>query len=149
MIQIDLPWPSRDLHPNARVHWSKRAKAAKKARADAGWAAKAAGIRPADPDIPQCLKVTAIFSPPDNRRRDIDGMLSNIKSFLDGISDVVGVDDSKWHIALRRDPPVKGGEVRIELEDASHIARAATAWRNERRIAQIDDIVANVVGDGK
>lgn len=78
--------------------------------------ALARGIRANDPDIPQNLKVTAVFFPPDNRRRDVDGMLSSIKSYLDGISDVIGVDDSKWQIALRREEPRKGGLVRVELE---------------------------------
>jgi crossover junction endodeoxyribonuclease RusA len=77
-----------------------------------------AGVRRNDPDIPQALKVTAVFSPPDSRRRDEDGMLSNIKSYLDGIADAVGVNDSKWQIAIRREAPTKGGAVRIELEQA-------------------------------
>ncbi|TGQ11205.1 endodeoxyribonuclease RusA [Mesorhizobium sp. M4B.F.Ca.ET.215.01.1.1] len=118
MIRVDLPWPPRELHPNARVHWSKRAKAAKQCRT-LGWGMTlTAGVRRNDPDIPQDLKVTAIFSPPDNRRRDVDGMLSSIKSYLDGIADVIGVDDSKWQIAIRREAPRKGGAVRIELEAA-------------------------------
>lgn len=118
MISLVLPWPSRDLHPNARVHWARKAKAAKRARADSAVCAKMVGIRRDDPDIPTALKVTAVFCPPDNRRRDIDGMLSSIKSYLDGISDVIGIDDSKWSIALRREGAVKGGSVRIELEAA-------------------------------
>lgn len=116
MISISLPWPPREMHPNSRVHWSKRAKAAKQCRLTAGWCAKQAGIRYGDPDIPATLRVTAVFSPPDNRRRDLDGMLSSAKAFLDGIADVIGIDDSKWEIALRREAPVKGGSVRIELE---------------------------------
>lgn len=118
MIAIELPWPPRELHPNARVHWAKRAKAAKQCRT-LGWGlTMAAGVRRNDPDIPQALKITAAFSPPDGRRRDEDGMLSSIKSYLDGISDVLGVDDSKWQLAIRREPPRKGGMVRIELEAA-------------------------------
>lgn len=116
MIAILLPWPPRDLLPNARPHWARKAKAAKQARMTAAWCAQEAGLRPNDPDIPQALKVTCIFSPPDNRRRDLDGMLSSAKSFLDGIADVIGVDDSKWQIAIRKEAPVKGGAVRIEIE---------------------------------
>lgn len=116
MIAIDLPWPSRDLHPNARKHWGAKARAAKQARADAGWAAKAAGVKSIDATG---LVVTAIFSPPDRRRRDRDGMLSSIKSYLDGIADVIGVDDSLWEIAIRKAPPRQGGNVRIEIEVAS------------------------------
>lgn len=118
MIRIELPWPPRDLHPNSRVHWTRRARAAKVCRLTGATLTLAAGIRRGDPDIPQSLKATAIFCPPDNRRRDVDGMLSSIKSYLDGIADVVGVDDSKWQIALRKESPVKGGVVRIELEAA-------------------------------
>ena len=109
---VVMPWPSRDLHPNARVHWSRRAKAAKQARNDAAWTAHAAGIRKIEAEA---LAVTAIFTPPDHRPRDIDGMLSSIKSYLDGIADAIGVDDSKWRIAIRRDAPAGPGSVHITI----------------------------------
>ncbi len=118
MIAIELPWPPKELLPNSRVHWSKRAKAAKECRTLAWGLTLAAGVRRNDPDIPQYLKATFIFSPPDNRRRDLDGMLSSAKNFIDGIADVIGVDDSRWSIALRKEAPRKGGSVRIELEQA-------------------------------
>ncbi len=112
---VDLPWPSRVLHPNSRTHWAKRAKAARAARLASAWAAKEASIGKIDADW---LKIAVVFSPPDNRARDLDGMLSNIKSYLDGIADVVGVDDSRWAISIRRDLPVPLGNVRIEIEAA-------------------------------
>lgn len=118
MIAITLPWPDRSLHPNSRKHFMVKARAAKAARQTAGWCAKEAGIRPNDPDIPAELKVTAIFSPPNARAHDLDGLLSSIKSQLDGIADALGTDDSKWQIAIRKEAPVKGGSVRIELESA-------------------------------
>jgi hypothetical protein len=61
------------------------------------------------------LDVTAIFSPPDNRRRDSDGMLSSCKAYFDGLSDAAGVDDSRWNLHIRREEPVRHGQVRIEL----------------------------------
>jgi crossover junction endodeoxyribonuclease RusA len=85
---IDLPWPDRALHPNARKHWGAKARATKAARRDAAWATKAAGVRLTGY---ASLHVTASFTPPDARRRDTDGMLSSIKPYLDGIADVVGV----------------------------------------------------------
>jgi len=115
-VIINLPSPPRSLHPNARTHWARKAKDAKQARVTAAWCAREAGIRKGDCDIPQALKVTITFSPPDNRRRDLDGMLSSSKNFLDGIADVVGVDDSRWAIVLQKSAPVKGGSVRVELE---------------------------------
>lgn len=36
---IILPWPSKDLSPNARIHWARRAKAVQHARHDASVAA--------------------------------------------------------------------------------------------------------------
>jgi crossover junction endodeoxyribonuclease RusA len=118
LIAITLPWPSRSLHPNARVHWARKAQAAKAARQTAGWCAKEAGIRPNDPDIPDALKVNIVFFPPNARAHDLDGCLSSMKSALDGIADALGCNDSKWEIAIRKDAPVKGGSVRIELEAA-------------------------------
>lgn len=118
MIAIELPWPARSLHPNARVHWAMKARATKASRNYAGWAAKEAGIRAGDFDIPQALKVTVAFAAPSKRRVDEDGVLSSCKAYLDGISDAIGIDDSRFQIAIRRDAPVRGGSVRIELEAA-------------------------------
>lgn len=111
MIVLDLPWPSKALHPNARPHWAQRASAAKKAREWAQWASCSYG--PIDADK---LDVTIIFNPPDKRRRDLDGMLSSVKNFCDGIADSLEVDDSKWSLALRRGDPIQGGNVRFEIE---------------------------------
>jgi crossover junction endodeoxyribonuclease RusA len=113
MIAVDLPWYSPDLHPNTRTHWAARARAAKKARRDAAILAKAAGFKEIEADR---IRVTAVFSPPSKIRRDADGMLSSIKSALDGIADVIGVDDSKFEFVVVKDEPRKGGNVRIELE---------------------------------
>lgn len=113
-LTVDLPWPSRALHPNARVHWAIKARAAKKARADPHGKTLAAGIR----RIPESgLRVTCIFFPPDNRRRDADGMLSSCRSYFDRIADVIRVDDSRWEIDLQRGQNRKPGSVRIEITE--------------------------------
>lgn len=112
-MHVDLPWPDRRLHPNARVHRMAKAGASRKARANSAWLAKAAGLRKIDA---ASIKVTAIFFPPDNRGRDLDGMLSNIKPHLDGIADVIGIDDRHWRLALERAEMVEGGNVRIQIE---------------------------------
>lgn len=113
---VDLPWPARDLHPNARVHWAVRAKAAKAARLNAAWSAKAAGFGRMEAEA---IQATVIFTPPDNRNRDEDGMLTSCKAYLDGIADVIGVDDSKWRLSIRRETPRQPGGVRVELASAS------------------------------
>ena len=109
---IRLPWPAPILSPNARAHWSKRASAAKKYRADARLLSQAMGCRALD-----CDRITAeiTFCPPDKRKRDTDNMLASIKSGLDGIADATGVDDSNWHLGIRRDEPVKDGAVLVHV----------------------------------
>lgn len=115
MIEIVLPWPSRDLHPNSRVHWSRRARAAKAARMFAAVATGMAGGSNVQlPDGRIHCWIDAY--PPDRRRRDTDGVLSSLKSALDGIADALAVDDHRFvpHPYLH-DEPRKGGEVRIRI----------------------------------
>jgi len=116
MVAVELPWPDRRLHPNARVHWAAKAKAVKQARTDAAWWAKAAGVRPSKA---QALNVSVVFFPPDKRRRDTDGMLSACKAYIDGIADAIGVDDSAWNLSMRRDEPREYGAVRFEIQEAA------------------------------
>lgn len=116
MLTVELPWPDRRLHPNARGHWSKKAKAAKKARADAQIACLAAGIRKIEVEA---LSLAIVFHPPDRRHRDLDGMLASMKAGLDGIADATGVDDSNWQIAIRKAEPRPLGAVIIQIEVAS------------------------------
>lgn len=116
MIAIELPWPPRVLHPNSREHWAAKARATKKAREDAGWLAREAGIRTGDPDIPSELKVTVTFSPPNSRAHDRDNLLANCKAYFDGIADVLGVNDSGWDFETRIGEVVPLGSVLIELE---------------------------------
>lgn len=117
-IAINLPWPDKVLLPNAsrRVHWAKRAKAAKHQRTTAAACTLAAGVRRTDPDIPEAIKATITFYPPDKRRRDIDGCLSSVKSAIDGVADIIGRDDSTWSISITKaEPRPPHGLVRIEL----------------------------------
>lgn len=107
---IILPWPDKCLSPNARVHWAKKSKAAKAARQAAHWQTlvskdRITGTGPIDLHIS--------FYPPSARRYDLDGLLSRLKSALDGVADGLGVDDNRFTLRIERCAPVKGGEVRI------------------------------------
>ena len=113
--RVDLPWPDKRLSPNARVHWARKALVVKKARVDAAWAAREAGLQ----GIPAtAIKATIIFSPKTARAYDLDNALASLKPAIDGIAAVVGVDDSRWNFELCRGLPCKGGKVRIVLEAA-------------------------------
>lgn len=113
-LRIELPWPSPKLHPNGRVHWAVRSRAAKKARAEAKYLTLSSMVR-----TPRVFcgrtPVSLTFCPPDRRRRDVDGMLSSLKSALDGIADALLVDDNKFDLSMTVSDPVKGGKVVVEV----------------------------------
>ena len=45
-------------------------------------------------------------------------MLSSLKPSLDGIADVIGIDDSNFELTISKAEPVKHGAVKITLEVA-------------------------------
>lgn len=109
-----LPWPDRSLSPNARLHWSKVARAKKSARRAAYYTVLEAGIGKIDADR---IRVRYLFFPPSNRRYDLDNLIASMKAAGDGIADAIGIDDSRWHLEIApRGPIEKNGMVKIELE---------------------------------
>ena len=122
MMSISLPWPPKELSPNARVD-RRAATSRRRAYRDAGfWLAHKASL-----PIEAGSRLVLTFHPPDNRRRDLDNMLASIKSGLDGIAQASGCDDSGWSLTLERGEPVKGGAV---------IVRVADPWRSIGEIAR-------------
>lgn len=114
---VELPWPSPKLHPNARVHWSVRSKAAKAARRTAAlFTIHAQGRNLRIFDGMTRVPVALTFHPPDRRKRDTDGMLSACKSQLDGLADALMVNDNLFDLALQVREPVKGGKIIVEIK---------------------------------
>lgn len=111
-MNVTIPWPPAGLSPNARLSRFEKARVAKAYRITCGQTALAAGLRRLSPGP---LHLTITFAPPDARRRDLDNMLSSLKSGLDGLSDVLGVDDSLWTLTLSKAPPMKPGAVFIAI----------------------------------
>lgn len=94
-ITIVLPLPDKCLSPNARVHWAKKAKAAKKYRVESHFAvmlSKGAGLNWTQ------AKYTARFYFKDARRRDADNAIASLKSAIDGVADagLVVNDSGLW-----------------------------------------------------
>jgi len=107
-----MPWPAmRELSPNWRGHWSGKAKAKKRLRAAWAGAALEQGARRL---AVSALTIRLVFVPPDKRSRDLDNLLASVKAGLDGLADVLGVDDSKWSIAISK-AEEQGGFVRVEV----------------------------------
>jgi len=109
MTHAILPWPPKELSPNARVHWAKKAKAAKKYHNECVWL-----MFPERKQWRGKKNFSVSFCPPDNRRRDIDNMLSSCKALVDAVSTITFVDDSEFQFTISKAPPVKGGAVRVE-----------------------------------
>lgn len=109
MIIVKLPWPPKELNPNARVHWAKKAKAAKLCRAHAFGIAYF--IRPKLKGIDGPLDLWLTFNPPDRRKRDDDNLIAMFKAYRDGIAGGLDIDDSRFRLHVQRGEPTKGGEV--------------------------------------
>lgn len=109
---IELPWPHKDLSPNARVHFRAKAAAAKAYREQAYWLAKASPLAmPNEGGI----GLRFDFHPPDARKRDLDNMLASIKSAIDGIADAHEVNDQRFGFWLSREAPVKNGRIVVSV----------------------------------
>ena len=113
MTIITLPWPPRELHPNARPHHMAKAAATKAYRTQAHWITKAGEINPpADGEI----MLDVAFHPPSNRG-DLDGMFAAIKAGLDGIADALAVNDRRFAFTIRRAAVSKNGAVLIRVRE--------------------------------
>lgn len=111
-MNVILPWPPKELSPNARVHWAVKSRAVKKYKNDCIILCKAAKFHKLD-----ALEVTLFitFFPPNNRKQDTDNMIASIKPAIDAISHITGVDDSKFKFELWKGDQFPGGEVHIKL----------------------------------
>lgn len=116
-FELELPWPPKQLSPNARNHWATTAKAKKAYRARCGAIARQAGVGVLQAGCER-LEVHLRFFPPDRRLRDLDNLLASMKSGLDGLADALGVDDSRWRLGLEvdRDTVVPYGRVLVTVE---------------------------------
>lgn len=107
-MAIELPWPPRELSPNARPHFMARSRATKAYRTTAHWATKAA--RAKAPDTAGDIDLHVTFYPP-SRRADRQNMPGWIKAGIDGIADALGVNDRRFNPAYFYAEPVKNGRV--------------------------------------
>lgn len=112
-MQITLAWPPAELSPNSRLHWARAAKAKKAYRRACAIEAIAQGVqRTTAPRLHLALE----FVPPTRRMPDADNLLARMKSGIDGLADVLGLDDRHWEFSISRSEiPIKGGIVRVTI----------------------------------
>lgn len=113
---ITLPWPPKELSPNARVHFHRKASFAKTYREYAYWTAKMdLALATAAQAIEGEVSIRIDFHPPDARKRDLDNMLASVKSGLDGMADAIEVNDNRFALHLHRQAPKKDGQVVVSI----------------------------------
>lgn len=112
-MRIVLPWPPSELSPNKRQHWAVTAKAKKYYRTLCATEARFQGL---DRMAAKRLHLSLTFYPPTRRAFDLDNLLARMKAGLDGLADVMGVDDSRWSLAIQKAGEV-GGYVEVTITE--------------------------------
>lgn len=118
-VKISLPFPPRELSPNARVHWARKAKVIAAYRQWCGWAARVGdtGFLLPSLTLKPPVEATVTFVLPDKRRRDMDNLLASLKPMWDGLVDAGLLGDDS-HDKLRLSAPqvrVEKGQQYVEL----------------------------------
>lgn len=111
-MNLVLPWPPKELSPNARRHHMALARSKKAYREACAWTARQQGATRIEAES---LVVHLEFVPPDRMARDWDNMLAAFKAGADGLADVIGVDDRHWRISFNVADEI-GGMVRVRVE---------------------------------
>lgn len=107
-----LPWPPKELSPNARVHWSKKSRAARQYRAACFVRCRQARLR----ELSGKALLVLEFLPPNRRARDDDNLVASFKSGRDGLADALGIDDCHFTTTFSvSEEVVKGGAVRVRV----------------------------------
>jgi len=105
MLSIAIPGlPPKECSPNARVHWAVKMRSSRDWASSAFYCAVDARNRTGEPEKWRNLdnaKVSVTFVLPNNRRRDVDNLISAFKSGLDSLvrCGILRDDDFK-HIEL-------------------------------------------------
>ena len=114
--ELVLPWPSKDLSPNARVHFRVKARATKLARQTAVMMAHEAGWRALQLPAGRLHLWIACYQAPGKKLPDDDNMTGRCKAYRDGIAQLLGIDDGRFQAHLFvKDERRPGGQVVVRI----------------------------------
>ncbi|CAB4187591.1 hypothetical protein UFOVP1155_41 [uncultured Caudovirales phage] len=118
---ITLPWPAKELSPNARVHWATKAKAVKVARKYGHTVALAAGYNNRTfSGYEGKLHLWIDYYAKTRNYPDADNCLSSSKGYFDGIADALVVNDRRFvYHPFVKDETFPGGRVVIRITKAA------------------------------
>jgi crossover junction endodeoxyribonuclease RusA len=120
---VSLPWPPKELKPNARPHWAAKAKAAKKYKNYCDMECWKLYHNRRNLiykyGIQDAIQLSIVFYPPSKRHFDLDNALASVKHGIDAISAAIGIDDRHFSYQISRGSPVKHGRVDVTIEVAA------------------------------
>lgn len=115
-VTVLLPWPSSKLSPNTCKHWSIHAKAKKDYKSTCFFHVKHQKTL-INKDVKN-LELLIIFSPPNNRKFDLDNLIARMKSGIDGVCLALNIDDSKIKkINAKISQKIINGQVLFEFNE--------------------------------
>lgn len=120
-LTIELPWPAKELSPNARPHWAAKSASVRLARQTARLTMLAELNLNRDRESlvgAECIRLRWTFHPPSRRSYDKDNLQAQMKSYQDGIADALDVNDSKFDSVYEFGEVLKGGKVIVEIGDS-------------------------------
>lgn len=112
-ITIIVPIPPQDSHPNARCHWSKKARAVKQQRTDAHLAAIDAMRDWERAPRWKAATMHAMVHKPGNRswRLDADGIVAWLKGTIDGFQDAQVIENDR-HLVWESPEQILGDDAK-------------------------------------
>jgi crossover junction endodeoxyribonuclease RusA len=113
-MKLVTTWPARELWPNARGHWAVVKRHRDQQRFDAWVTACEAGLHRCG-ELPDRIPVTLTFRRATRHPYDLDNALAAMKGALDGISQAIGADDSRFDTIPVHGTPTPGGAVEITV----------------------------------
>jgi hypothetical protein len=121
-MRIVLPWPRKELSPNARVHRMTKARFIRRAREFAHYTTLeqlSPTCKQEAAQLPRPLSLTLTFMAPDKRHRDRDNLLASCKSMIDGMCQALGIDDAEFsRVTAATGERADGGLVVVEINGA-------------------------------
>jgi Holliday junction resolvase RusA-like endonuclease len=125
MLTLTLPWPDHDLSPNARILWQVKQSHIRVAREYAKFATYA--TETALQAFSGSMTVEYTFCPPNKAHRDLDNLIANMKSSLDGVMDGLQTNDNQIvSISAKWGDVVKGGAVDVVVKAFEKVNMSAT-----------------------
>ena len=110
-MMVIYPWMPKELNPNCREHWTKKAVKFKQYK-NTCWTLTMQGYPKKPTEDRVHLAIT--FYKPTRARRDLDNLLAAFKAGIDGISLALGVDDSNFLLSIDMAEEI-GSYVKVEF----------------------------------